>query len=273
MDRNKAIVDGQVDCQLLQRRSGSLLIFEKDQVRKRQAVAHGEAEYRRTTIGFHIAQETRRFRVPKVLAFNDVSGEITFERIPEMETYLHVLRHVDRPERFVQRAAEVLGAIHSSTNFQQNHLSPCRAGTVFMHGDFGLENILYAPHRDELIIIDWSVAYWVNQPHLEFCGDPSLDLSVFLLSLFYRRPFSSNPIPRIHRLARVFLKTYFATRPNFSIAQVESQLQILSSELTQRVRQYHARAVLNNGRIKAWLYYPSLFDLQKFIKTLNAGNL
>jgi tRNA A-37 threonylcarbamoyl transferase component Bud32 len=234
------------------RGSGAILELGPEHVLKRQASEKARFEHRRTEFGMRAGETTGLFRVPRIHSFDDAAGEIVFERLHGFEPLSDLLRAYPSTAFLAERAGAALAAIHSFEASEDGN-------AVRLHGDFGCGNILYSSARDELAIIDWAIAQWLEQPASTMFDSPSVDLATFLLPLFWRRPFSPYSIPAPEDLAGRFLASYQARcgRPFGG--------SLLRSELAPITRCWTVYSVRRQGAIRALLYHRSVRRLQRFI--------
>jgi tRNA A-37 threonylcarbamoyl transferase component Bud32 len=242
------------------RASGASIKLEEGFVRKRQDPVWAELEYNRTSIGRQIAERTEKFRVPKNISFDNVTGEIVFERINGLQSLASTLSEHPSPESIASRAGIALAAIHSADKNDYVKYLPPLTQSQICHGDFGIGNIHYQPEVDELVILDWCTARWLRSNSIRDISNQTLDISVFLISLFHRRLFAAYKIPNLWFLAHCFLDSYFSTRNSSTDANCSfTQLQVILKEWNYNFR-------IKSGASRAVAYYPSLIDLRRFIR-------
>lgn len=239
--------------------SGSEVVLEKNCVIKRQSPERGHIEYVRTMIGRKIADKTLQFIVPDVLSFNETSGEIVFELLNGMESLTSTLRQHSRPEELICRAGRALSAIHLLGKSYSGRTLPQSSEEVFLHGDYGLANVHYLPDDDKLVVLDWNTAHWLGIPSKQVFGSPSMDLVVFLISLYHRRAFSSKGIPHTRELAENFLNAYFEESSNSLMPEK------FEMELNEKIDLYSEYFRRQYSLARSLAYYLSLLQLQQFI--------
>ncbi len=242
------------------RPNGSEIMFSSEYVIKHQAPEDGHMEYMRTTIGNQIADRTKKFFVPKIISFDKFSGEIVFERLYDIESLATVFRSDSIPEDLVSRIGEALATIHTIGKTCGESTDTATSQEVFLHGDFSLGNLHYCRSDDKLVILDWKVAHWLEHSSVSKLGSPSIDLAIFLISLFHGRAFSSNGMPRKKQIGEQFLRAYCEEQTgNFCLKNFESNL---LSMITSYGTYFRAR----NSLFRTMAYYPSLIQLQRFVR-------
>jgi hypothetical protein len=190
-----------------------------DRIVKIQEPEASRRERLRTQWGGEVGRQTGLFVVPEIVAFDDVQGEIVFERL-RLTDLRQVLSQGTRTLELVGRAALALAAIHAHPR-SSGEATPITSRLwetdsarmpVPLHGDFGLRNLFYLAESDRIALIDWSNADWIAMDG--DIGAPEIDVAVFLISLFHRRLFDPRPIAQRHGVARHFLTTYTSASPH-----------------------------------------------------------
>jgi hypothetical protein len=237
-----------------------------DVIVKIQEPAASRRERLRTLAGRDVGRRTGLFTVPEIVSFDDAAGEIVFERL-NLVGLQKALSDRNRSRELVGRAAKVLAAVHGRMEPPEPVASTepgkgiaTEREPVPLHGDFGVFNILFLADSDRMVIIDWANADWIG---LEAdLGAPEIDIAVFLISLFHRRPFGPWRVSRRHELARHFLATYASVGPRGldigSLRAVVSSITPAFVQVTRRLR----------GNMRALAYRPGLIDLGLFLRGL-----
>jgi len=216
-----------------------------------------------------VGRKTGLFTVPRILAFDDARGEITFERL-QLENVRGLLSKGQQGPELLEGIGRALAAIHGGMNIPDGAAVQRDAGTdtnrqpVPLHGDFGIRNVFWLPDARSLAIIDWSDADWTG-----FTGDlgpPEIDLAVFLISLFHRRIFGPLPLRRRHLLAQRFLAAYRESAPDgFDVAALRRITTGMTPAFTRLTRE-------RKGRLHALGCRHALVDLHWFLGRLsNSG--
>jgi tRNA A-37 threonylcarbamoyl transferase component Bud32 len=227
-----------------------------DTVTKIQEPAASRRERLRTQAGLEVGQRTGLFMVPGIVSFDDSRGEIVFERL-RLTGIRQLLSDRSRSMDLVGRVAEVLAAIHRMMEPRNLEMGP-----VPLHGDFGMRNIFCITDSDRIVIIDWANADWTGVDADR--GAPEIDLAVFLMSLFQRRPFGPWPLSRRHEVARHFLRTYASLSPNgLDVHTLRAIVAATKSSFIRRQRQ-------RKGNFRALGYRHSMIDLGLFLRRLSA---
>jgi tRNA A-37 threonylcarbamoyl transferase component Bud32 len=200
---------------ILSRVGGSRLELRDHTVVKHDSSANAAIEFLKTLQARAIADRTGLFRVPAIIAHDTAAGWIEFERISDATSLQRTLATIDKRKAAVimRRVARALAAIHRSQTDPYIARSPANDNTLadhpawnFVHGDFCVTNVLYSTAHDELVLIDWSSAPWLEKTYVY--GPPHIDLAVMVISLFLRRPFEADRIPAPAVMMREFLRSY-----------------------------------------------------------------
>jgi aminoglycoside/choline kinase family phosphotransferase len=248
-------------------RSGRTVSIEGERVVKNQPPYESRRERLRTEAGGEVGRATGLFTVPRILAFDDARGEITFERL-QLENVRHLLSSGQQGPELLERTGHALAAIHSSMTITeaarvQRDLGAVEANgpPVPLHGDFGIRNVFWLRDARSLAIIDWCNADWTG--FTADLGPPEIDLAVFLISLFHRRIFGPWPLRRRHLLARRFLAAYKESAPfGFDAAQLRRIVTGMTPAFTRLTRE-------RKGRLHAVGCRHALVDLNWFLGRLS----
>jgi tRNA A-37 threonylcarbamoyl transferase component Bud32 len=239
-------------------------VVRDDCVVKQQFPGESRRERIRTERGARIGRASRRFVVPAIRSFDDSRGEIVFERLRGVESLQSLLPESPRAEHLARLAGAALAAIHSEILVEDDEPgvgdAPTDGERVLLHGDFACGNLLYSESRDELAIIDWSVAHWMEERSTHLVGPAAIDLSVFLVSLFYRRPLGPSLIPDPERLGSVFLETYGR------LLAGTLRLDDLRGRISGIARRYASWRFEKGGPLHFISYYPSIWRLLRFVR-------
>jgi hypothetical protein len=181
------------------RHSGATVVVEHDAVEKVQPAAAAAVEYARTRLGQRIADACGDFLVPAILD-HDAAGRLVFERFHGLLRLDGTAGAAGVPARAFACAGRALGRIHGG--------HAATGSDVFSHGDFGLDNVLWSPQRDALVVIDWSDAAWVPRPCVDHLRPAAVDLAIFLVGLYYRSPVRAGRRRWRRRAADDFLAAY-----------------------------------------------------------------
>jgi hypothetical protein len=246
---------------------GRAVSLQGGTVVKIQEPGASRRERLRTLAGREVGLQTGLFVVPEIISSDDSRGEIVFEHLA-LTGLREVLSDRQRGLELVRRAAVTLAAIHRQMRSGEMAIevksgimaiSPGR-NPVPLHGDFGVHNVCYLSASDEIAIIDWANAEWTGVD--ADLGPPEIDIAVFLVSLFHRRPFGPWPISHRHELARSFLDRYTAASPHgLNLGTLRTIVAAIGpghGRLTRR----------NKGSLRALGYYHNPIDLYFFLKRL-----
>jgi hypothetical protein len=247
---------------------GRAVSVQDDVVIKVQRPEASRRERLRTMAGQEVGRQTGLFVVPRIVSFDDSRGEIVFERL-QMTELRRALSDLGRSMELVERAAGALAAIHrhlkSGDGATRVYAGDIGIGPakdpVPIHGDFGMRNVFYLRESNGLAVIDWANAHWMGID--ADLGAPEIDIAVFLMSLFHRRPLGPWPVSRRRALARHFLTTYASTSPHgLNIATLRAIVAASTPGFNQQV---HRR----KGILRALGYRYSMIDLDFFLRRLS----
>ena len=190
-----------------------------DRIVKRQSSVRSRIERERSRFGAHVATSCGLFDVPDVLSFDDANGEIVFQyvggSVPLKKYFV-----VDPNTRLAERCGLALAHIHSAGSGNVD-------GGLFLHGDYGMSNILYSERDDRLTIVDWSNADWMGIPPGQSTGPAGLDLGIAILSMFHRTVIRGRGISFPERLSEAFLRGYTLVRADFRMAAEQEVLSLV----------------------------------------------
>jgi len=237
--------------------------FQEDAVVKHQSPERTRVELLKTQLGAEIGRATGLFRTPAILAQDLHAGSITFERLVGYCNMRQALSTSLSPESLIRRVARTLAAIHARLDLPDRSMirlpglgvEPATR-PVFVHGDFSIENILYAAERDDLVIMDWSVTDWLPDGTL---GSRYIDLTLFVQSLVTRRVFGERPIPHLALLAHILLETYWR----------QCEPDVRPEEFDRCFRALISIYLETWGNRKGWrsfAYQPSLWRAQRLVR-------
>ena len=218
----------------------------EDRVTKYQSIDATQREIEGTQLASEIARNCGLFSVPSVIESNPESGLIVFERISGADTLRVVLPRIEVPEILVERAAEILARIHGASV----------GGSVFIHGDFTIENLLYEEKQDRMTVIDWSTPAWLGAHEAR---ESSHDIAMFLMSLFNRPVFYHHRIRDVPTLARCFLSRYSEYHDLDTKKLANTSDTLLSLYLPYYRRKIMWRYVAN---------YPSIRRFRRFVRNI-----
>ena len=229
----------------LETAGASQVSFDAGRVLKRQSPEQARRELENTEAGRSLGARSGSFAVPQILDSDLDAGLLVFEEIQAGQPLAELLRRASprEAEARAAQAAVALAAIHEERT----------------HGDFSLSNLLFSSQHQQLFVVDWSEARWLGD--LAERNTPDPDLGIFLLSLFYCRPFATSAIRDPERVAGVFLRTYLANRRGaFDLGQ----FQRVFPELLAR---FDSNRGAVRGPLRALLYRNSLRRAGRFVKT------
>jgi tRNA A-37 threonylcarbamoyl transferase component Bud32 len=232
---------------------------------KIQEPTTSQRERLRTLAGRKVGERTGLFVVPAILSFDDSRGEIVFERL-QLTGLRQALSEAGRSVDLIERAARALAAIHGQ---METGTTPRASGAgrgmkrneVPLHGDFGMRNVFLLPASNQIAIIDWANADWIQIDADR--GVPEIDIAVFLVSLFHRRIFGPWPLSHRREMARHFLTTYAAASP-FGL-----DLEILDGIVASFRPAFTRLVQRRKGGLRALGSRHAMMDLDFFLRGLS----
>lgn len=254
------------------RASGSEIEFFDDKVTKRQAAELGCLEKIKTERAQAIGEATSIFRVPRILSSSIDNGSITFERLHGLQNLMEAASCHRSPAYLLERVGRALAAIHNQLILPEDFSAPIsdlgfslQTKPVYVHGDFSWENVLFQKEQDEVVIIDWATAPWLDKRGT--LGPPFVDLGILLHGLFIRRPFAPHCISNPEALGRIFLRSYSAeSLQGFRLEEFQRYFSALFSiYLNMRRKQI--------GELRFFAYSLSFWRLKAFVQKLRMTTL
>ena len=251
--------------------SGLRLVFSRDAVVKHHRDPQQmRLELEKTQLGAVAARASGRFEVPRVLAYDFDNLTIAFERLHGLSSLRQVLCGSANVDEVTMRAAQALAAVHGQDPAPNESPSwgpdlgvHMTSPTVFVHGDFSVTNILCAPDRQRPVVLDWAPPPWL--PAVGLRGPGYLDLSIFVLSLFLRRPFEPLRIADPGRLALIFLEGYRSElRQRLVVEEFKAYFAALLPRFVGAPRNPRAK-------LRLIACYPSLRIASSFVRSLELG--
>ncbi len=164
--------------------------FCNDVVIKSGPVDELRVEAAKTEQAYAIAQECGLFRVPLVKDLDETRGRIVFERITDIQRITRQIAFGRDNEPLISRLGQCLAVIHQRLRLPADMMIPLVPTVtgpephVFLHGDFGLDNISISS-RSQLVIFDWQTSR-LHGGRATY-GTCYFDLAWFLTNLFYLR--------------------------------------------------------------------------------------
>lgn len=170
-------------------------------------------EVEKTRRAGRIGKASGLFRVPEVLDFDETRGVAVFERIAGLES---VYRAASWGREFVslaERIGTILAVIHRDLTLPREMVIPLPAAfaadgqDVFIHGDFGIENVGLERGTSPLVVLDWQFTS-VHGGGATY-GSRYFDLVWFVNTVLW------SPTPRfffgdpVRPVARRFVESYF----------------------------------------------------------------
>jgi hypothetical protein len=230
-------------------------------------------EVAKLTRAYEIAERCFLFQVPKILDYNESTGHVKFEFIPDLQNLRNAITSEEMSKPLMKKIGAALAVIHKDLTLPKDMILPLPQaytieGTeVFLHGDYGLANIYLTPSNGRIVILDWQAVRKLEVPATY--GSRYFDLMCFVYNLFYR------PVGRKRYkmavaaapLAQEFLCGYFeASDFGYNHAQLQSYMkQFVAARLADRKTGGHWKRRL--------LLIPSHIKLRKFIKSYDFNHI
>src|SRR3954449_2095108 len=136
-------------------RSGRAVSVRGDQVVKNQPPGESRRERLRTEAGGEVGRKTGLFTVPRILAFDDARGEITFERL-QLENIRRLLSEGQQGPELLERIGRALAAIHGGMKIadgatvQRDPGADTNRQPVPLQGAFGIRKAFCWPRAGAL---------------------------------------------------------------------------------------------------------------------------
>mgnify|MGYP001146765002 CR=1 FL=1 len=161
-----------------------------------------------------IGEASGLFRVPKVLDFDEQKGVLDFERIDGLATLLQLAVEKDpRLCDLMERAGRALAVVHRQLllpDDMKHQLPPQWMArpddNVFIHGDFGGQNVCYCKGSDQLVVLDWSAAPLIGR--VPTYGSRYFDILWFVSFMFRGCPNRSVLAWDVEKLMAPFVTGY-----------------------------------------------------------------
>lgn len=228
-------------------------------------------EAEKTRRARNIADSCGLFRVPKVLAYDESTGQIKFQFLHSLSSIKDVLNSGDTYKPIMRNIGQALAVIHKELTLpdemkfclpQEYNLSSSK---VFLHGDYCLGNIYISDIDGKPVILDWHATPKIGGKATY--GTRYFDLMWFVYSLFYR-PFNRQRYKiaaPASPMAREFLDGYFQTFDSSGCHEefVDYMERFMAVKLAKRKRAFHMKRRL--------LLLPSHMKLRKFIRLYHPG--
>jgi hypothetical protein len=229
-------------------------------------------EVAKNKCAYNIAEQTKLFKVPKVLDFNVARAQVEFEFIPGLKSIRDIVISEEMAKPLMRRIGLALAAIHKNLKLPDDMLVPLpqsydMTGTeVFLHGDYGFANIYVGSNDERIIILDWQATRKVDVPATY--GSRYFDLMCFIYNIFYRplgRKRYKMTVPAAP-MALEFLRGYFEKSDfPYDRAQLQSYMkQFLNARKTDRKSR--------GGFKRRLILIPSHLKLRSFIKTFDLNS-
>jgi hypothetical protein len=243
------------------------ITISRDTVIKTGDPAIMRIEVEKIARAWEIAERCRLFQVPRVLDYNELTGQVKFEFIPDLCNLRDAVTTEEISRSLMKRIGAALAAIHKNLTLPQEMMLPLPKaysleGTeVFLHGDFGLANIYLTQANGNIVILDWQATRKLDVSATY--GSRYFDLMCLVYNLFYRPVGRSRYKMAIRAapMAQDFLNGYFETS-DFAYDRVQFQgymSQYLAARIDDRKSGGHWKRRL--------LLIPSHIKLRKFVRS------
>jgi len=166
-----------------------------------------------------IGRDSGLFYVPKVLNFDEQTGELDFERVRGLVTLLEMaVRKDERLSGLLRRAGEALAVVHEQLVLPEDMKYALPSEwmdspdvNVFVHGDFTLRNLCFHEISGQLVILDWSAAPYLGRSGTY--GSRFFDIIWFVNYIFLAVPRACLFNWDAPNMADVFLSGYAERHP------------------------------------------------------------
>jgi aminoglycoside phosphotransferase (APT) family kinase protein len=197
-----------------------------------------------------IGRNSGLFYVPKVLNFNEQTGELDFERVRGLVTLREMaVRKDERLSGLLRRTGEALATIHEhlALSDEMKHELPhewmdSSDENVFIHGDFTLRNVCFHEPSGQLVILDWSAAPYLGRSGTY--GSRFFDIIWFVNYIFLAVPRARLFNWDAPNMADAFLSAYGGHRPEM--------IGRLSRDFAPLMRRYYLKTVWCLAQQRPW---------------------
>ena len=247
----------------------------KEIFRKKIIKGSIELEASMTKAAQKLSKQKKTFIVPQIYTIdkdnNLIEFELLKEAIPLRVPFNRSLRPFAKSSQFKSineiffSLGEILASIHISDKFEnipkksfpKNFFNPT-SKEVYLHGDFTLHNLLYDPHLDKIVILDWSTPQSLG---FQANWGPNLwDLCILISMTFHYSPSTLiYSFLKRKKLVLSFLKGYQSI--------ITESKKIYIRELQHFLRDYNLYKV-NPGIKNNFITKYSISMLGKFIEEL-----
>lgn len=230
-------------------------------------------EVEKTVRAREIADACGLFEAPKVLDFDESTGQAKFEFIPDLLNIRDVVDSEESSKPLMRTIGASLAIIHKNLMLPEKMKLPLPQEyredcfEAFLHCDFGLANVRVTQGNHRPVIIDWQISPRFGAPAT--FGTRFFDLMWFVYDLFYR------PVGRRRYamavgaapMAREFLRGYFegsgcgCDQALFK----EYTKRFINAKSAARKQGFHCKRRL--------LLIPSHVRLRKFINSADFNSL
>lgn len=204
-------------------------------------------EAEKTRRARELAASSGLFIVPEVIDWDEKSGRLTMERIPNICGIRNAKIGIRAWEKLTERLGAAIALIHDELRLPNEMIIPLPAelstegGEVFLHGDLSSENVCVTRDKDpKIVLIDWQMsprfggeATW---------GTPYFDLAWFVGNLFRKPCYKYIGGANVEATASVFVESYLAA----------SRRKICADEFNEYHERFRVHRMLTQEQVLFW---------------------
>jgi len=230
------------------------------------------AEAAKASRAFDIGRECGLFYVPKVVKFDEETGQLEFERLNDLVTLLDLAIHKDkRLPDLLNKAGKALAVIHGELLLpeEMKHYLPSEwmdseEDNVFIHGDFACINVCFHEPSNELVIMDFSAAPMVKRTPT--FGSRYFDVLLFISSIFHGAPLRRAFNLDAKTMAEAFLRGYAECTPEINIDKLKTLAPLICRLQRKNIR--HLASQRRPLRAAGYICYHMLLNtrLYRFLR-------
>lgn len=190
--------------------SHSSIQFTQSTVIKSSSPKLMSIEVQKTHNAYCLARDSKLFRVPRIIEYDQDSGICIQERIPGLLPISSMI--YQRPD-LLAKIGHVLAVIHQSLKLSESmtiplpHALDSDGSKVYIHGDFNGQNVCYAPQSNDIVVLDWQMTS--RHGGLSTFGTRYFDLIWFINYFIWTPSFRHLFHDPITLLSKSFLSAYY----------------------------------------------------------------
>ncbi len=252
---------------------GPNLTIRGDVVEKRGPSHALQIEAEKMRRAATIANASRLFRVPELIAFDSDKGVLRMEYLPGLRGIRRANLPADEYLSIVDRAGDALRAIHAGLMLPPELELPLpneldhAGGGVFLHGDYSGENVCVMGNGGEtqLVVIDWQISPRIGTDAT--FGTQYFDIGWFIGNLFRKPVYEYLVGPDVRLAAMSFLRGYLRN------GQMQGELLGLNRYLERLCDYRRENHEKNLFLLKRILLAPGINAWKRFARTLDVRML